>query len=260
MPQRDGSAALLEVDGVSLRYGGVAALDDVSFTVGHGEVVGPIGPNGAGKTSCIDALTGFQPIHSGHVRFEGRSLDGTSPHDRARLGFVRTFQSLDLFDDLTVHENLSVAAGTPSWRSTLTDALWPKRSTHDGLDEVVSLVGLNGLLHRRPAEMSNGERHRVALGRALVSRPRLLLLDEPAAGLDTVESAELGRLLRSLPERGTSVLLVDHDMALVMAACNRIHVLDFGRVIASGTPAEVRADRAVVGAYLGTSEGSEVGG
>lgn len=257
MPRPDTGTALLEVAHVSLRYGGVAALDDVTFTVGEGEVVGLIGPNGAGKTSCIDALTGFQPIQTGHVRFQGRSLGSAAPHERARLGFVRTFQSLDLFDDLTVRENLLVAASTPDWRSTITDALWPKRSHQDGLDEVVSLVGLGDLLDRRPAEMSNGERHRVALGRALVSRPRLLLLDEPAAGLDTVESAELGRLLRSLPERGTSVLLVDHDMALVMAACNRIHVLDFGRVIASGTPAEVRADRAVIGAYLGASDAGE---
>ncbi len=245
---------LLEVSNLSLRYGGVAALDDVSFTVGAGEVVGLIGPNGAGKTSCIDALTGFQVPQGGHVRFDGRLLDGMAPHRRARLGFVRTFQSLDLFDDLTVRENLLVAASTPDWRSTVTDAMWPKRAEQAGLEEVVALVGLADLVERRPSELSNGERHRVALGRALVSRPRLLLLDEPAAGLDTVESAELGRLLRSLPERGTSILLVDHDMALVMATCDRLHVLDFGRVIASGTPTDVRADQAVVAAYLGADD------
>ena len=184
-----------------------------------------------------------------------------APHRRARLGFVRTFQSLDLFDDLTVRENLLVASSTPDWKSTVTDAFWPKRSELSALEGAVELAGLAGLLERRPSELSNGERHRVALGRALVSRPRLVLLDEPAAGLDAVESAELGRLLRSLPERGTSVLLVDHDMALVMATCDRIHVLDFGRVIASGPPEQVRTDPAVVSAYLGLDEpGAHVDG
>ena len=243
---------LLEAVELSVRYGGVAALSEVSFTVEEGEVVGLIGPNGAGKTTCIDALTGFQALHAGHVRFAGELLDGVAPHDRARLGFVRTFQSLDLFDDLTVRENLVVAATTPSWRATLTDALWPKRHRHDAVDDAVEWVGLGSLAGRRPADLSNGERHRVALARALVSRPRLLLLDEPAAGLDPAETAALGDLLRSLPERGTSVLLVDHDMALVMAVCDRLHVLDFGQLIASGPPAAVRADPAVVTAYLGT--------
>ncbi len=247
----DGGSALLEAVEVSVRYGGVAALSEVSFTVQEGEVVGLIGPNGAGKTTCIDALTGFQPLHGGHVRFAGRVLDGVAPHQRARLGFVRTFQSLDLFDDLTVRENLVVAATTPTWRSTLTDALWPKRQRHDAVDDAIDLVGLGPLADRRPAELSNGERHQVSLGRALVARPRLLLLDEPAAGLDPAESAALGDLLRSLPARGVSVLLVDHDMALVMGVCDRLHVLDFGRLIASGPPAAVRADPAVVTAYLG---------
>lgn len=243
---------LLEAVELSVRFGGVAALSDVSFTVEEGEVVGLIGPNGAGKTTCIDALSGFQPLHGGHVRFAGEDLDLLAPHQRARKGFVRTFQSLDLFDDLTVRENLVVAVDTPTWRSTITDALWPKRHRHDGVDETIDLVGLGPIADRRPAELSNGERHRVSLGRALVSKPRLVLLDEPAAGLDPTESAELGRLLRSLPGRGVSILLVDHDMALVMEICDRLHVLDFGCLIASGPPAEVRCDPAVVTAYLGT--------
>jgi branched-chain amino acid transport system ATP-binding protein len=246
------AAPLLDVVDLSVRYGGVAALSEVSFTVAEGEVVGLIGPNGAGKTTCIDALTGFRAPDAGHVRLDGRSLDGMPPAARARRGFVRTFQSLDLFDDLTVRENLLVSAGTPTWRSTLTDALRPKKAERAAVDDVIELVGLGALAHRRPAELSNGERHRVALGRALAPRPRLVLLDEPAAGLDTRESAELGDLLRALPGRGTSVLLVDHDMALVMGTCDRLHVLDFGRLIASGPPTEVRDDPAVVQAYLGT--------
>ena len=245
---------LLEACELSVRYGGVAALSDVSFTVEEGEVVGLIGPNGAGKTTCIDALTGFQPLHGGHVRFAGQMLDGVAPHERARLGFVRTFQALDLFDDLTVRVNLVVAATTPTWRSTLTDALWPKRHRHDAVDDAMELVGLAPLADRRPVELSNGERHQVSLGRALVSRPRLLLLDEPAAGLDPAESNALGELLRSLPAHGVSVLLVDHDMALVLGICDRLHVLDFGQLIASGPPAAVRADPKVVTAYLGTSD------
>lgn len=251
--------ALLDVVSLSLRYGGVAALDEVTFTVTEGEVVGLIGPNGAGKTSCIDALTGFQEPHGGHVRFKGQLLDGVAPHQRHRLGFVRTFQSLDLFDDLTVRENLLVAASTPDWRSTLTDALWPKRGRQTALEEIIELVGLGDFVGRRPAELSNGDRHRVALGRALVSEPSLLLLDEPAAGLDSVETEALGELLRSLPGRGTSVLLVDHDMELVMTACDRIHVLDFGRIIGSGPPSEIRSDPAVIAAYLGTAEPAGAG-
>ena len=245
------TAALLDVVDLTVRYGGVTALSHVSFTVDEGEVVGLIGPNGAGKTTCIDALTGFTPAHGGHVSFGGRRLDGVPPHRRARRGFVRTFQSIDLFDDLSVRQNLVVAASTPTWRSTLTDALWPKRLDADPIEEALELVGLVAVADRPPAELSNGERHRVALARALVARPRLVLLDEPAAGLDPEESAALGALVRALPERGTSVLLVDHDMSLVMSACDRIHVLDLGTLIASGTPAAIRADRAVVEAYLG---------
>ena len=244
-------APLLEVVDLTVRYGGVAALSGVSFTVEEGEVVGLIGPNGAGKTTCIDALTGFQAAHCGHVAFAGRRLEGVPPHRRARRGFVRTFQSIDLFDDLSVRQNLVVAASTPTWRSTLTDALWRKRLHADVIEEAIELVGLGAVADRPTAELSNGERHRVALARALVARPRLVLLDEPAAGLDPEESAALGALVRALPGRGTSVLLVDHDMSLVMAVCDRIHVLDLGTLIASGTPAEIRCDRAVVEAYLG---------
>ena len=246
------SGPLLKVTDLTVRYGGVVALDAVSFNVREGNIVGLIGPNGAGKTSCIDALTGFHPAHRGTVRFAGDDVTTLAAHQRARRGFARTFQSLDLFEDLTVRQNLEVGVATPSWRETMTDALWRKGRQHTAVDEVLELVDIASLADRRPTDLSNGQRHLVALARALVARPRLVLLDEPAAGLDESESAALGDLLRRLPEQGVTVLLVDHDMALVLSVCDRIHVLDFGRRIASGTPAAVRADPNVVAAYLGS--------
>lgn len=251
--------ALLDVRGLTVRYGGVTAVDDVSFTVAAGEVVGLIGPNGAGKTTCIDALTGFRPADGGAVWFDGRRIEEEPPHRRARRGFVRTFQSLDLFDDLTVRENLLVAASTPTWRSTVTDALWPKRQDHAAVDDVLALLDLAAVADRPASVLPNGVRHLVAVGRAVVARPRLLLLDEPAAGLDAAESAALGPILRSLPERGTSVLLVDHDMALVLGTCDRVAVLDFGRLVACAPPEVVRRDPAVVAAYLGAGTGATGG-
>jgi len=252
----DVNGPLLEVQDLTVRFGGVVALDGLDLTVPAGEVVGLIGPNGAGKTTCIDALTGFTRPTAGHVRFAGRSLDGMTPHDRARRGFARTFQSLELFDDLTVRQNLFVAASTPTWRSTLTDALWPKGSAAAAVDEVLARLDLEALGDEAPTRLSNGQRHRVALGRALVARPSLVLLDEPAAGLDSTETAALGALLRTLPAWGVTVLLVDHDMALVFGVCDQVHVLDFGRLIASGPPGDVRADPRVRAAYLGDREAS----
>jgi branched-chain amino acid transport system ATP-binding protein len=249
---------LLRVEELSVRYGGVTALDGVSFTVGAGTIVGLIGPNGAGKTTCIDAVTGFVAPTRGRCWFDGTPTDGEPPHALARRGFARTFQSLELFDDLTVRENLLVSASTPTWRSTITDAFWPKRHASAATDEVLDRLRLVDLADRPTADLSNGQRHLVAVGRALVARPKLVLLDEPAAGLDTAETAELGRLLRGLPDLGVTVLLVDHDMPLVLGVCDEVLVLDFGRLIAGGTPAEVRADPAVVAAYLGQpATGSE---
>ena len=255
--RKSASSPLLEVVDLTVRYDGVVAVDGVSFDVEAGDVVGLIGPNGAGKTSCIDALTGFHPPSRGVVRFAGRDVTTLPPHRRARHGFVRTFQGLDLFEDLTVRQNLAVGATTPSWRETLADALRPRRRDDAAVDEVLELVGIAELADQHPTGLSNGERHLVALGRALVARPSLVLLDEPAAGLDDRESADLGALLRRLSDRGVTVLLVDHDMALVLGVCDRVHVLDVGRRIASGTPAEVRADPLVVAAYLGAGPPSD---
>ncbi|NLV55024.1 MAG: ABC transporter ATP-binding protein [Acidimicrobiales bacterium] len=254
----DDATPVLEVRGLTVRYGGVVAVDGVDLTVGDGEIVGLIGPNGAGKTSWIDAVTGFHRPAGGSVRFAGSDVTDASPHARARAGFVRTFQRLDLFEDLTVRQNLLVGASTPTWRDTLLDALWPRHHDEEGVDEALALLGLDDVAERNPAELSNGQRHLVALGRALAARPRLVLLDEPAAGLDEAESAALGLLLHDVRERGTAILLVDHDMALVLGVCDRVAVLDLGRCIATGRPADVRANPEVVAAYLGT-EGHRTG-
>jgi branched-chain amino acid transport system ATP-binding protein len=246
---------LLEVVDLRVTYGAVVAVDDVSLTVERGEVVGLIGPNGAGKSSFIDALTGYHPARGGHVTFEGASLDGMVAHAVARRGLVRTFQSVELFDDLTVEENLQVAAEQPTIWTALRDLVVPSKP--QGVADVAwarGLCDLDSVAHRYPRELSHGQRKLVGVARALAQRPRLVLMDEPAAGLDTEESIAFGARLRSLPGHGVSVLLVDHDMGLVLGVCDRIVVIDFGRVIAAGTPAEIRAHPRVIEAYLGSND------
>jgi len=243
---------LLEVSDLRVSYGAVVAVNDVSLTVDTGEVVGLIGPNGAGKSSFIDALTGAMRNRGGTVTFEGGSLDRLPPHAVARRGLVRTFQSVELFDDLTVRENLLVAAEQPTLLSSLRDLILPSKP--QGLDDVSwasRICDLDAVLERFPRELSHGQRKLAGVARALAKRPRLVLMDEPAAGLDTDESVAFGERLRSLPGHGVSVLLVDHDMELVLGVCDRIYVLDFGSVIASGTPEEIRRNPAVIEAYLG---------
>ncbi len=243
--------SLLEVDDLTVKHGGLVALADVGLAVDQGQIVGLIGPNGAGKTTFIDTLTGFTPQAHGRITFAGRDITGASPHERSRAGLVRTFQSLELFDDLSVVDNLLVAAHTPSLWNTLTDALWPKVHDNSETHAILELLGLVPVADRRPAELSNGQRHMVALGRALVASPKLVLLDEPAAGLDPSETAELAARLRTLSGLGITVLVVDHDMSLIMSVCQTVHVLDFGKVVASGPPTQVRLDPTVIAAYLG---------
>src|SRR5438270_2611695 len=230
---------VLHIDNVSVSYGDVQALREVCLSVEAGAVIGLIGPNGAGKTTLLDVISGFVNATSGCVSLDGQRVDGLNPHRRARAGISRTFQSVDLFDDMTVAENLAVAAEAKT--AALPDAR-----------RAAQLVGIDADDHRLAGALSLGERKRVALARALTSRPTLLLLDEPAAGLDHDERIALGSTLREIATSGTSVVLVDHDLSLVLETCDRVVVLDFGRVIADAAPATVRTDPAVTSAYVGT--------
>lgn len=243
--------SLLVVDDLSVRHGVLLALDGVRLRVETGQIVGLIGPNGAGKTTFIDTLTGFTRSLHGRIIFDGHDITAAPPHIRSRSGLVRTFQSLELFDDMSVLDNLMVSSRSASLWSTLADALRPRAHDASGAHAVLDLLDLWPVAHRLPTELSNGQRHMVALGRALAGSPRLVLLDEPAAGLDPAETMELAATLRRLPEIGTTVLVVDHDMSLIMNVCDTVHVLDFGKVVASGPPARVRHNPKVIAAYLG---------
>jgi branched-chain amino acid transport system ATP-binding protein len=247
---------ILQARGVSVHYGGVQALADADLDVREGELVGLIGPNGAGKTTFVDALTGFVRC-TGTVSLDDHDLTGLPPHQRARRGLARTWQSTELFDDLTVWENLAVGSGRSSFWGLARELVRPAGASAPEIERALDLVELGWAAELMPDELSQGQRKLVGVARAIAPGPRLLLLDEPAAGLDTGESEELGRRLRTLAHAGSSMLLIDHDMGLVLGVCDRIVVLEFGKVIASGTPDEVRRDRRVVEAYLG-SAGAEL--
>ncbi|WP_242423821.1 ATP-binding cassette domain-containing protein, partial [Frankia sp. EI5c] len=241
IPAQAGPAGtVLAVDGLTVRYGGVTAVSEVTLRVSAGQIVGLIGPNGAGKTSVIDATTGFTRA-SGTVRLGDDAVEGLPTHARVRRGLARTFQSLELYDDLTVEENV---------RAALFGASGDER--HRALAAALDLVGLADRADRHAGELSQGERQLVSIARACATKPKALLLDEPAAGLDTTESVWLGERIRSISATGVGVILVDHDVSLVLSVCDYIYVLDFGKVIAEGDPAAIRANRAVADAYLGS--------
>lgn len=243
----------LSVSGLTVRYGGVVANDAVSLQVRSGSIVGLIGPNGAGKTTFVDAVTGFTR-YDGVVRLGEGVLDGLPPHQRARAGLARTWQSLELFDDLPVRDNLLVAARPSGLRSMFLDAFRPgRRPDPDRVDWALELLGLTAAASSLPSTLSLGERKLLGIARALSGSPRAVLLDEPASGLDAAERDRMGSHLEMLAAEGLAVLLIDHDVNLVLASCGSVSVLDFGRVIASGTPAEVRADERVLKAYLGST-------
>jgi branched-chain amino acid transport system ATP-binding protein len=240
--------ACLRAANVSVRYGGVVANEDVSLAIAPGQIVGLIGPNGAGKTTFIDALTGYTP-YSGEIHVGAQCLDGLAPHRRQHAGLARTWQAGELFRSLSVADNVRVSR---DWGQRLR----PPRRRQDSRDlqeaeSTLDMVGLAGYGTRHTSELSLGQQRLVGVARALASSPKVLLLDEPAAGLDTGEGRELGRSLQRVASSGIAMLFVDHDVNLVFEVSDIVYVLDFGRIIAAGTPDEVRSNELVVKAYLG---------
>jgi branched-chain amino acid transport system permease protein len=243
---------VLQATGISVSFGGLRALDDVDLAVAEGQLVGLIGPNGAGKTTFIDAISGFVP-YRGKVELDGKGLDRLQAHRRAERGLARTWQSIELFDDLSVRENLAVASYHPSTFATVKETLSRPVTSTKAAEEALELLGLAQMANAMPDELTQGQRKLVGIGRALAAEPRLLCLDEPAAGLDAREGEELGRRLREVVDAGTPILLVDHDMGLVLGISDYVVVLEFGRVIAQGAPDAVRRDPQVIEAYLGAA-------
>jgi len=246
----------LRVDGISVRFGGLTALDDVSLDVSQGEVVGVIGPNGAGKTTLFNVIRGFVRPDGGDVIWRGRSLKGRRPHDRSGLGIARTLQGVGLFGGLTALENVMAGAERRRRAGLISALLGLPRSDRDeralraAALEALEALGVADVARRLPGTLPYPVQKRVALARALVAKPELILLDEPAGGLGGEDMKDLGERIRAL--RGDmAVLLVEHHMDLVMGVCDRVVVLDFGRRIAEGTPAEVQANGRVLEAYLG---------
>ena len=249
---------MLRLRDVSVRFGGVIALDGVSLDLNRGEILGLIGPNGAGKTTLFNCISGVIAPDRGSMSFNGRSLMHAPPHVRARLGIARTFQSLQLWGSMTVLENLVVPMDALGGRNTFSDALhlpfsaYAERASAERARAILHVLDLDRYGRSRAGDLPAGIQRRVEIARTLAVRPSLLLLDEPAAGLDARETAHLGDLLRTIRERfHVSMLLVDHDMSLVMRVCDYVYVLDFGKVLVKGSPAAIRNDKKVIAAYLG---------
>jgi branched-chain amino acid transport system ATP-binding protein len=236
------SSPRLEVHHVTVSFGGHRALDDVSLVAAPGEVTGLIGPNGAGKTTLFNVVTGLQSPQRGTVRLDGDDVTHLAPYRRARRGLARTFQRLELFSLLTVRENVELAVSVRG-----------RRLTGRRADEALALVGLTDVAEVRSDELPTGKARLVELARALATGPQVLLLDEPASGQDEGETEAFREVLLAVAQEGLAVVLVEHDVQLVMRTCARVNVLDFGRLLASGTPADIQANKAVLDAYLGAA-------
>jgi branched-chain amino acid transport system ATP-binding protein len=242
-------APLLDVDSISVSFGGLLALGGASIQVEPGRVTGLIGPNGAGKTTLFNVITGLQQPTTGQIRLDGKDVTRTKRHIRARIGIARTFQRLEPFGSLTARENVLVALEMRRrWAKERYDAI-------EVANQLLEQVGIADVADRKVDSLPTGTARLVELARALGTAPRVLLLDEPSSGLDEDETDALGRLLLELAGQGLGILLVEHDMSFVMGTCAYINVLDFGRIIAHGTPDEIQVDPEVQRAYLGTTAG-----
>lgn len=249
--------ALLEIDDVLMQFGGITAVNHASIDVEPGRVAGLIGPNGAGKTTTFNIISGLQEPTSGAIRFDGRDITKESVHDRARRGIARTFQRLEVFGSLSVHDNILTAAEIHrSWSGG------SGRDVRRATQEIIDLVGIREFADQRADAIPTGVARLTELGRALAIEPRVLLLDEPSSGLNEEETHDFGQLLLQLAAEGRAILMVEHDVDLVMQVCSWIDVLDFGTIIASGPAAEVRDNPDVQAAYLGVAddEPAEVAG
>ncbi|MFL6174283.1 MAG: ABC transporter ATP-binding protein [Marmoricola sp.] len=252
--------ALLEVDDVTIKFGGLTALDQVTFQIREGEILGLIGPNGAGKTTCFNVMTGVYQATSGRIVFDGKPLTKMKRHKITRLGIARTFQNIRLFKSMTVLENVMVGTDAYS-KVTFFDALFRtprhRRTESAALaraTELLEIVGITARSDELASNLSYGDQRRLEIARAMATGPKLLCLDEPAAGFNPAEKQNLMALIRKVRDEGYTVLLIEHDMRLVMGVTDRIVVLEFGQKIAEGAPAEIRDNPAVIAAYLGVDE------
>ncbi|MEI2810035.1 MAG: ABC transporter ATP-binding protein [Nocardioides sp.] len=251
---------ILQLDHVTLDFGGLRALDDVNFEIRQGEILGLIGPNGAGKTTCFNVMTGVYRPTSGDVRFLGQSIIKKKRFEITQLGIARTFQNIRLFRSMTAIQNVMVGADAKH-KAGLLSALFrlplhrhEEKAGHDKAMELLDFMGLADKADEMSSNLSYGDQRRLEIARALAIGPKLLCLDEPAAGFNPAEKVKLMELIRSVRDQGYTVLLIEHDMKLVMGVTDRIVVLEFGKKIAEGTPTEIRDNPAVIAAYLGVDE------